>query len=255
MIDSIILDFENETSTFNSLNNIWNASQDEITSFLKSKILKKKLEDFPSGNHFHDVLFKEFNKEFDSDFSKKITAYWFHNTRVTDKTDFKEGILPLDKMVDKVHNQINNFITDLNLTTSNKSLEESSMIQRKLNSNYDNGPWGFLIRNFALEKVDGIHNYLSLPEIVEDIVYYKYPFNQAQQILKEFKNATVPCIVKFKSSKEIHPEKLSSVINYLFHKLNNEKIDGNCNSNISLMGEKINFDSIIKIEFLEKHLA
>ncbi len=255
MSSTINLDFENEISTFNSLNCIWNASEDDITGFLKSKILKQKLENFPPGNHFHDVLFKEFNKEFENDFSKKITAYWFHNTRVADKTNFKEGILPLDKMVNKINKEMNNFITDLNLTTSTKSLKESSMIQGKLKSNYDKGPWGVLIRNSALEKVDGIHNYLSIPEIVEDIVNHKYSFNQAQQILKEYKKVTVPCIIKFKSSKEIHPERLSSVINYLFHKLNNEKIDGNCNSNISLMGEKIDYDSIIKIEFLEKHLV
>ena len=244
-----ILDCENYESMLSSLASIFTTSGNDILSFLKStdlnEIWKKSLKE----KYADEYLFDEFLNEFKINESKIIKAYWFHNTRVLKGSEFKEGILPLSIAINKIETLINEIIKKIQIPINNNSLLGCSVIQNKLNSKTNQGPWAFLIRDFAFEKADGIHDYLKSPELIEDIIYFKYP-EKHDLIFREFQNTTVKCIIKFKTEKEFHPQRLLYVINYLYNKINDKKMDWRSNANFSNNGKIINPEMILKIDYL-----
>ncbi|SFD51383.1 hypothetical protein SAMN04489722_11130 [Algibacter lectus] len=244
-----ILDCENYESMLSSLASIFTTSGNDILSFLKStdlnEIWKKSLKE----KYANEYLFDEFLNEFKINESKIIKAYWFHNTRVLKGSEFKEGILPLSIAINKIETLINEIIKKIQIPINNNSLLGCSVIQNKLNSKTNQGPWAFLIRDFAFEKADGIHDYLKSPELIEDIIYFKYP-EKYDLIFREFQNTTVKCIIKFKTEKEFHPQRLLYVINYLYNKINDKKMDWRSNANFSNNGKIISPEMILKIDYL-----
>lgn len=118
-----------------------------------------------------------------------------------------------------------------------------------MNSTVDKGRCGGLIKNFALQKNRGVHDYLYARELVENILNYKYP-DKYNLILNQFQKITSKCIIEFKSEKEFHPDRLSKVINYLYHKINKLEMDYTCNVNISNLGRTISPNMIVSINYL-----
>lgn len=249
MKEIAILDCENYDSIISSLNSIFSTSENDIPSFLKSIDLDKIWKNSRKEKRADEYMFDEFIKEFKLDESKIIKAYWFHNTRVLKNSEFKEGILPLSSAINKIEILINVIIKKLQIPINNTSLSESYVIHNKLNYKINQGPWAFLIRDFAFEKTDGIHDYLKSPELIEDILHFKY-FENYGVIFREFQNTTVKCIIKFKTETEFHHKKLLPVINYLYNKVNDEKMDWKSNANFSNNGKIISPKMILKIDYL-----
>ncbi|NJB72029.1 hypothetical protein GGR42_002520 [Saonia flava] len=249
MTEISILDCENYESILTSLNSIFSTSGNDISNFLESIDINEIWEKSRQEKHADEYLFDEFINEFKIDESKIIKAYWFHNTRVLKGSEFKEGILPLSLAINKIEILINEIIKKIEIPINNNSLLGCSVIQNKLNSKTNQGPWAFLIRDFAFEKVDGIHDYLKSPELIEDIIHFKYP-EKYDLIFREFQNSTVECIIKFKTETEFHQQRLLYVINYLYNKINNEKMDWRSNANFSNNGKIISPEMIIKIDYL-----
>jgi hypothetical protein len=246
-----ILDCENYDTILSSLKEIFSTSENDILTFLKSLDLNEIWENSQKEKYADEYLFEEFLKEFELDKSKIIKAHWFHNTRVLKGTEFKEGILPSTPAIKRLETLIDKIVKKLKIRINENSLKECSVIQNKLTSKTNQGPWAFLIREFAFEKTVGIHDYLKSPELIEDIIHFKYPENY-DLIFREFQNTTIQCIIKFKTEFEFHPQRLLYVINYLYNKINDEKMDWRSNANFSNNGEIISPKMILKIEYLEK---
>lgn len=254
MKEITILDCENYNTMISSLESIFATSGNDISSFLRSVDIEEIWGKSPQKKQAYEYLFEEFNNEFKIDNSKIIRAYWFHNTRVLKSSKFEEGILPLSMAIVKIELLLNNIIEKLKIPLNNNSLSQCSTIQHKVRSKTDQGPWGFLIRDFAFEKVDIIHDYLKTPELIEDILHYRYPDNY-DLIFREFQKATVKCIIKFKTETEFHQDRLIYVINYLYNKINKEKMDWRSNANFSNNSKIISPKMILKIDYLQNNVV
>lgn len=250
MKEITILDCENYDSMILSLETIFTTSGDDLSFFLKSVDLNEIWEKSPKSKQVDEYLFDKFINEFKIDNSQIIKAYWFHNTRVLKGTKFEEGILPLSMAINKIELILNEIIKKLEIPISNTPLSECSIIQDKLNSKINQGPWAFLIRDFAFENTEGIHNYLQAPELIEDILNFRYP-GKYDLILSEYQKETVKCIVKFRTEREFCYQRLIRVINYLYNKINNESMDWRANANFSNEGEIISPSMILKIDYIE----
>lgn len=246
----IILDCENFDSILDSLSNIFNSNKPEILSYLNEVSLDEIWRKSKKERYAYEYLFEHFKQKFKIRKSIIIKAYWFHNTRVLKSTDFKEGILPLEKAIIKVEEIIEKVIRNLDKSIKLDYLTNSTATIHKLNSDYDQGPWGFLIKEFAFENANGIHDYLSVPELVEDIIRFRYP-EEYDFILNEYQKFTTKCIVKFKSDRTFHPDTLAYVINYLYHKINNLEMNYQCNTNISNFRKTIPFFNILEINYYQ----
>lgn len=251
MKNMLILDCENYNAILNSIENIFDVERKEVKDFLKNINLDKIFQNEEIYLDHYEYLYKEFIQKFGVPI-KEIKAYWFHNTRVPINTNFSEGILPLQLAIPKIEKIIEDIAMNLGINQNKESLLFCNIIQHKLKTETDAGPWGFLIKDFALEVPYGIHDYLKCPEVVEDIVGFRYK-KQYEEILNEFNRRTVPCIIKFRNDKVFHSNKLAYVIYYLYHKENNLEIDRHCNTNTSNYGQKISFDKIEKIDFIKNY--
>ena len=248
MREKIILDCENFDSILDSLTNIFDTDKSKILSYFNDINLEEIWEKSQKERYGYEYLFEHFKKHFKFNKSIKIKAYWFHNTRVEKGTDFTEGILPLEKAIIKVEKIIEKVNRNLDKSIKLDYLTNSTATIHKLNSDYDQGPWGFLIKDFAFENANGIHDYLNVPELVEDILRFRYP-KDYDLVLNEYQKITTKCIVKFKIDRDFHPDTLAYVINYLYHKINKLKMNFQCNTNISNFRKTIPYDNIIDIKY------
>ena len=246
----IILDCENFDSILDSLSNIFNTDKSKILSYLNDVSLDEIWEKSRKERWAYEYLFEHFKQQFKINKSIIIKAYWFHNTRVLKGADFIEGILPLEKAIIKIEEIIKKVIQNLDKSIKIDNSTHSTATIHKLNSDYDQGPWGFLIKEFAFEKVNGIHNYLNVPELVEDILRFRYP-EKYDLILNEYQKTTTKCIVKFKSDRDFHPDNLKYVINYLYHKINNLEMSDKCNANISNFRKTIPNVNILEVNYYQ----
>ncbi len=242
------LDCENLMSTICSLEEIFNTESSQILSFLRSFELDKiyannDIQEFP-----HEHLYKCFLEHFKTDFNS-IQAYWFHATRMPINTSFDNGILPLKEMIKPIETNIDTIAKGLGLQKNEAAISSCEIINHKLSTVSDPGPWGFLVKEFAINPPNGIHNYLKTPELVQDIISCKYR-NSWAVLEEEYRKLTKPCLIKFLGSELFHPEKLSYVIHYVYNRVKNHRLTTFCSTNTSNRGQLIPFDSIEKIEFI-----
>ncbi len=245
--DINILDCENLESILTCLENIFGTQKDNIITFLRGLDFDSVFEKSKKEKYGYEYLYDEFLKNFTVDF-KPIKAFWFHNTRVPKHTDFSEGILPLLEALPRVECFIDKIVINLGLQLNKTSAINDDGIQHKSRTGTDPGPWGFLIKEFAFEVPSGIHDYLDLPEIVKHIIDFKYkPYYDI--VLKEYRKSTIPCIVKFESEREFHPDNLAYVIQYLYNKINKLENSMYSNTNYSNCGLPIKADKIVNVTF------
>jgi len=251
MESQIILDCESFDSSLKSLEKIYSTSSNDIIEYLGSVDLEKIFKtNKPKDTYGYDYLFECFERIFKTEI-KEFEAYCFHTTRIPKGTTFTNGILPLNQIIDEIEEFIDKIAFDLSLEIIKIDLTKDNMIDRKLRN--DNSPWGIFIKDWAFELPSGIHNYLKFPEIVEDIINFKYP-DDCSVLLKEYSQRTVRCIVKFKVPSLIKRERLPRLIYYIYHKVNKLEMECDCAFNYSNQGFKIDQGNIEKVEYLSNKL-
>jgi hypothetical protein len=134
-------------------------------------------------------------------------AYYFHGTRVFDPATFSaEGILPLGRAVDRLwtslYNLVADTVTDADWRRLRANIESGAgghdgyLYRLKTRGpKLHGGPFAMLNRHHHLVARDGHHNYLAIPEIVEDIARCS-----GLDLAQRFETATTPCIVKFRTT-------------------------------------------------------
>ncbi len=238
-----------------SLEKIYKTSAYKIIEYIKDFDLDTANENAETKYEYKECLFLNFKKEYTLD-AKEIIPYWFHNTRVEHGTNFTEGIYPLDQALSLIDKKIDKIVYSLGLEINQIDSRLCDNVKTKLNSNGNSGPWGYLIKEICFFKIDSEHNYLDIPEVVEDIVTFKYR-KFYDIIIQKYKDITAPCIVKFSTGQILHPDNLEYVINYLFQKFhhimyNNQSVFSFCNSGRlinSKMIEEIDYVSNEKLHF------
>lgn len=252
-----ILDCETIESTYQSLSNILELEIKEIEYFLKEIDIEDYYNKHPNCNYMADeFLLKKIIKDYKSkiQFDK---VCWFHLARVMDNSAFQKGIYPLGKYLD-------NLWQNLYLLIKDKINEcEWNDFRKKIETDYDNhfaylyrikstdefhwGPYAMLVRDVAFnsEEIEN-HDYLKIPEIVEDIsiCFEKiYGINLAESYINNSKSI----IVKF-ISEDVEENYIGVALNYLYNKLHGLEMSLDCNTCYDGKANIILREAILTIE-------
>jgi len=258
----IAIDCENIKTIYLTLEKILNISIDKILNFIKNldldEFYQKNADYFDTGDK---ALFDLLTQNINIKYSKIDYTYWFHLTRTNKNKLLNDGLLPLGLIIDKIWNYlyslINLEINEYEWKSFRKHLENdmgnhyAELYRLKLNNKNSWGPYAMLIKESAFKSSEmGNHDYLKIPEIIEDICICfeeKYKINLA----KIFINNTKPCIIKF-SVKGGEYYLLKPILYYIYCTMHNKSLSIYSNTCFNAEGELINSDSILKIEYINK---
>jgi len=140
------------------------------------------------------------------DLPVSAVTFWHHATRTLPAERFVDGILPLPLVVEKLWKLLGELALPWSSTEQWRTFRQSMSGQGaqqywgKFTFQPGGGPYAFLVRPVIhLGERLGNHDYLGIPEIVEDICI-AYEEMCGHDLAEPFKQATRPCIVRFRSS-------------------------------------------------------
>jgi hypothetical protein len=156
----------------------------------------------------------------------------FHGTRTLDPQRFlRHGILPLGTMIDRLWDDLFS-IAGGQVTTaewhairtaietgplrSGLAGQSAHLYRLKVGKTLLHGPYANLVRDHVLAPIEGHHDYLTIPEIVQDIARFT-----GTDLQDRFERAAQSCIVKFRHYDVSHHE-TASAVSYLLSKAHNE---------------------------------
>lgn len=245
------LDCENFDTCILSLARITSVAPTDIVSMLSEMDLDKKY----SSNDIVDPpdRFLLYHLKEEHKVTTAFTSsYWFHNSRVKKGTDFKIGILPLGLILKEVTDLIDSLAKTITLSDFGKSIEGSSNagyhFGTKVADKNHWGPYAFLVRQTAIQRPPGFHDYLKMPEIVHDYIGLRYHHIKAELEEKYYKS-TESCIVKFKLNKN-EEYLIGKALYYMYLILRGEDLCVDSNTCHDNKGEIIDAGCIHKIEYL-----
>lgn len=207
---------------------------------------------------FEDYLYKGALKRF-TPTQNVSRIHWFHGTRSANPFSFeKRGIIPLNQILPELQQALDKLAEEHNIPQATKISKNHGhhafLMSIKKQNNVDQGPCAML----NLEAVTNAaqydcHDYVDMPEIIEDYAYVKYG-DRAEKLLSIYRKVASPVVVEFWCKPEdINCPKLcriiSTVLLYLYavmHK--NEDAPWSC-SNIcySGCGNTVNASQILKV--------
>lgn len=199
-----ILDCHTASAAFESLTGIFRIDSHALAAILDDYVIE---DEFPEGPQepAEQLLYRVLRESggapsFDS-------THWFHATRVMNATVFQRGLLPLGHLIDTIWNNVYGLapasvcrpsLDELRLWMENDGGGHFGNLYRlKTEDQRHWGPFAFLVRDAILDATRARHhNYLGIPEIVEDIATCaKDRFGW--DLATAYREATTPFIVKF----------------------------------------------------------
>jgi hypothetical protein len=248
------IDCESYESALASLSGIYGVSSEDIKEYLSHFDLDGAYEDYKGDMDAGDLLQLRFNQKFCGSRHSVTGISWFHLTRTLDRTTFSEGILPLGAALPKVWDML---ISIPKEEMKRRRLEElrikgvpNHQYNLKAPHKLHHGPYAMLVRESAFNAAEiGNHDYLALPEIVEDICAgYRERFKESIQA--EIKAALRPFIVKFEDKSGTRSDVLSPVIRYCHCKAWKDALHTHTNTCFDGEGKTVPFESIQRIDYL-----
>jgi hypothetical protein len=255
------IDCETRESALYSIAYFYNADPLEIDQFLieidipEIDIPEIDIIDYDERCFLKRILYL-FNQRFGEPIFEIDEVCWFHLTRTRQESTFEAGILPLNEAIDEIWSTLLSIFENtehhLNLLKLKKNGVSDYHYNQKIKNCFDWGPFAMLIKDIAFcSDSDTVcnHNYLNLPEIIEDICNgYLNDFDVCLNniIIESLK----PCIVKFTSKKYIANDLFEIVLYYLLLTIREKGLNIYANTCFDSKGFKIPSESILKIDFL-----
>lgn len=250
----IVLDCESRDSTLDSVSAIYGMSREEIEQFLQATDLDKHYATIDPVQPGHRELTLLFETEFGCCAAPLDRVFWFHLTRAQPNADFTNGIQPLDKALDRVWETIftafRNTHYEKNLQIMRTEGVRNFHYQLKVGNPVHGGPYAMLVRESAFRAEEMCnHNYLGLPEIIEDICN-GYHEAYGEMIHDELHQHLTPYIVKFWSPKQTSKSCVESAMYYLYCTAHGEKLSTYANTCFDGENSPVPREQIVKIELL-----
>ncbi len=182
-------------------------------------------------------------------------AIWFHGTRTFAGNSFPDGLLALN------HSESLTMKMLLNLAPNEmvrKHLQEwdvpggvpNEMFQLRTGATAHWGPYGHLVRDLHFNaKKNGLHDYLRLPELVEDVCN-AYQDQYGHDLKPHYLRVLHPCIVWFVSDIVSEKGVIEAALAYAYTSVRGLPPDRNSTIGIDCEGKSVPRSAIGKIEFL-----
>ena len=251
----VFLDCESQESTYLSLTKLFSCSKEDLIALLSAIDIEAIYQDFGSspGIPPDEYVYQKATNAFGVHFAPKYIC-WFHLTRTTQDATFEQGILPLGKALNGIWETLFKIFESTkhhkNLVKLKASRVENYHYKLKTPDSIRWGPFAMLVKEAAFKANEiGNHDYLWLPEIIEDIcnAYHdKYKFFIRDDVVNSLK----PCIVKFKNHFRSDYGCIEAALYYLHACIRKEKLCLDTNTCFDGKCEIIPFEDIMKIEFV-----
>lgn len=215
------LDCESGLLAIKCLSNGFSCSEEKLRQTLLSIDIDLIYEadwkniDIPPEEYLYNHILSTIGKH------KPLTSiFWFHLTRTTEENEFKDGLLPLGQSLDFVWETMldlaNDEQTRRNLTSMRQLGVRNMHYEAKHKDKIHWGPYAILVKDLAYHaKTLSQHDYLGMPEIIEDICNgYESQFGVS--IIEHYEKKLVPKIVKFKSSVALESYHIASALSYAY---------------------------------------
>lgn len=180
---------------------------------------------------------------------------WFHATRVLPSTSFSEGLLPLPQRVEPTRALLQSLIPSClgngfkpSSDWSNGRDQGGKAHGLKMGLHRDWGPDAFLVRDAIFRRDPLFHDYLNLPELVEDLAGILVG-DRRPELLECFRAVTRPCIVTFRSHKP-RPDTVRPALYYAYSAEWRLEFGIEANTCYSGDGDAISAEDILDVEFL-----
>jgi hypothetical protein len=165
-----VLDCESYDSALASICSVYDISPGLLVNFLIKIDLEKEYEKTSSNR---DILTRLLESQFGEPTNRFESIAWFHLTRVPKGTTFSDGILPLNFALPRIWQTLVSSVSDQKRVKLEKLRSEGVpdfLYNFKTGHKTLGGPYAMLVRESAFHAEEmGNHDYLCLPEIVEDI--------------------------------------------------------------------------------------
>jgi len=176
-------------------------------------------------------------------------------TRAPIGTDFAEGILPLGSSLEIVWKTITGIPKHENIRRNLERLRRDGVPDHQYNlkvgAQLHSGPYGMLVREAAFHpKSMGNHDYLALPEIVEDICN-GYHAKFGVRIHGEISTGLQKCIVKFEAPIESGHDLIEPSLLYCWKTIHGQALSFDANTCFNGYGVPVPRSMIRSIEFLQ----
>lgn len=180
---------------------------------------------------------------------------WFHLTRTSRCNRFTEGILPLGMALDAIWETLLAALRGSEHFSRLQDMRREGVSSYHYNLKTLNpfhwGPFAMRVRDVAFvpERLPN-HDYLRLPEIVEDICN-GYRSKYGISIQEEVVGVLVPCIVKFVVRGNSDAVGVGPAIHYVYRGIRGEPVSPFANTCFDARGKVIPESDILKIEYIE----
>lgn len=246
------LDCHSLESSLYSLTNIYGVEQSAIESFFSSFDIDKHYEVHSPDDYGDRELRRVFEDKLRCKARPLERVYWFHLSRTLPGTTFEKGILPLGGALNSVWETMYQVFEGTEHLDKLESLHRNGISNFQYNQKSGDaihgGPYAMLVRESAFKSKDiGNHDYLWLPEIMEDICN-EYQEKYGTSIHEALRNKLVPTIVKFWSITKISDSCVESALFYCYCKHHSRKLTISANTCFDGDNMVVPNAQIIKIE-------
>lgn len=184
--------------------------------------------------------------------------HWFHGTRSLHPDSFVNGILPLQDILPELKVSLDEVAGKYGILPAREIGEEHRhygfLMSIKQQNDIDKGPCAM----FNLEAVlnasaYACHNYMDMPEIIEDYAHVKYG-DASSKLLEFYRQEATPTVVEFwtESDDPYNPSIKSIVITLLFYLYavehpEQDMLGLHCNICYSGHGNRIDAEHILQV--------
>lgn len=211
---------------------------------------KWKSIEIPSDEYLHRHVVNILGppKEFDN-------ILWFHCTRTIEKNRFKNGILPLGEVLPEIWDTLFALAENDEIRERLKNLQRNGVpnfhFSNKNRNDLHWGPYAILVKEVAAHATRLCqHDYLAMPEIIEDICN-GYEKKYGYSIIEEYQKKLKPCIVKFSAPEDSDSfGNTIAALSYAYTCVRKKEVGMNAVTCFDGNNQKIPSENIISIEYI-----
>lgn len=256
----MILDCQDEKTALISVADYYGQPVDVISNIIKSvnfsSLHKREVDRY---DYFTDFLFEYFRKKFGVGTIDQIM--WYHLSRSLNPERYYNGILPLNEILPQLQSDLYCLVKDrisneewIDICNGKGAGFRKSRFDFKRECKDHYGPYAMLVREIAFNSNQvGNHDYLRIPEIIEDMcmgMENEYGID----LIGKYIEKSMPVITKFRKVVSDHGKDknyIGTALCYLYRKLNNKALSLICNTCFCGYGEGIKAEDIILVEVLK----
>lgn len=246
------LDCENPDAVLNSLSEIYLVEKVQLIEFLQKLDIDAHYEANKPELDSKEEMRRLLENCFGPPKENISQTYWYHLTRAEAGANFEEGLLPLDIVLPRIWQMLLRIVGNSNhaerLIAMSKEGVSSFQYNLKTTNSLHSGPYAMLIKEIgACANSVGNHDYLKIPEIIEDICSgYETHFGESIQPIIEL--ALTPTVVKFWSESKDHLYALSPAIYYAYQSCRGLELSSLANTCFDGKGKAVPKERISYIE-------